>query len=331
MRYSGARYHVNARGNARQRIFFGTEDYERFLEQLSSALEKDQVILYAYCLMPNHYHLFVETPLGNIHRFEQRLNTAYGMYYRYRHNRPGHCFQGRYGSKLVSGDDYVTRLTRYIHLNPVETEAMKHRSLAERKAHLQAYCWSSLPGYLAKNRASEWIDYRWLGQMHRATDAGNRRAYRRYVETMIGKPDGVLEEAFAASRYAIGDKKFIEQSEADLKEMQSRKGLFGDIALPVEVGVSLEKIEEVVAQSYGITAEDLHGHGRKVGTAKGVAIELCCMLSGGSQREVAKRFGFKTDAGISRQRRILRERASEDSGLRKKIQKLTKELSGGKV
>ena len=101
VRYSGAKYHVTSRGNPRQRIFFGKDDYLRFLEQLEAGLEKDEVILYAFCLMPNHFHLFVETPLGNIHRFMQRLNTAYSMYFRYKHDRPGHCLQGRYGAKLL--------------------------------------------------------------------------------------------------------------------------------------------------------------------------------------------------------------------------------------
>jgi REP element-mobilizing transposase RayT len=55
IRYGGAKYHVTARGNGRQRIFFGQDDYRRFVDQMSDALEKDEVILYAYVLMPNHY------------------------------------------------------------------------------------------------------------------------------------------------------------------------------------------------------------------------------------------------------------------------------------
>ncbi len=68
-RYEGAKYHVTNRGNGRERIFYRNDDYERFFRQLTEGLEKDQVTLYAYCLMPNHYHLFVETPSGNIDRF----------------------------------------------------------------------------------------------------------------------------------------------------------------------------------------------------------------------------------------------------------------------
>jgi len=327
IRYAGAKYHVTARGNGQQRIFFGDEDFERFLDQLFLALEKDQAILYAYSLMPNHYHLFVETPLGNIHRFQLRLNTAYAMYYRFKHHRPGHCFQGRYGGPLVGGDDYIIRLTRYIHLNPIETETMKRKSLEEQKAYLHAYRWSSLPGYLNKSRACEWVDYRWLGLMHRATETGNRRAYRGYVESMIGKEDEMLTEAFAASKYAIGDKRFIEETEADLKEMQMRKGLYGDLSLPVPEGLPVEQIEAVVAQAYRVDSKVLHQHGRKAGIAKAVAIDLCCMLSGKTQRDIARHFGFKTDAGISRQRRVLREKAAKDPGIEKQIQRLVKKLS----
>ena len=94
--YSGAKYHITARGNGRQDIFLCDDDYIRFLDQLALAMEEDEVILYSYALMSNHYHLFIETPLGNLKKFMQRLNTAYSMYYRYKHTKPGHCFQGRY-------------------------------------------------------------------------------------------------------------------------------------------------------------------------------------------------------------------------------------------
>jgi len=60
IRYSGAKYHLTARGNGREKIFLKAEDYERFLEQLVDALETDEVVLYAYVLMPNHYHLLVD-------------------------------------------------------------------------------------------------------------------------------------------------------------------------------------------------------------------------------------------------------------------------------
>ena len=62
IRFCGAKYHVSVRGNGREVVFLEKDDYLRFLEQLAAALAQDQVILYAYALLPNHYHLFIETP-----------------------------------------------------------------------------------------------------------------------------------------------------------------------------------------------------------------------------------------------------------------------------
>jgi len=64
--YEGAQYHVIARGNGRQRIFFGDEDYELFFKTLKEGMERFELDVLAYVLMPNHYHLYVETPQGNL-------------------------------------------------------------------------------------------------------------------------------------------------------------------------------------------------------------------------------------------------------------------------
>jgi len=186
MRFAGAKYHLTVRGNARQKVFLTDADYERFLAQLDAALAADGVIVYAYVLMPNHYHLLVETPLGNVQRFMQRLNTAYGMYFRFKHGRPGHCFQGRYGAKVVSGDEYLVRLTRYVHLNPVKVKALEQASASERVARLNRYPWSSYRGYAGLVEAEARVDYRWLGLMGRRTRRGAQAAYRAYVEQMAG-------------------------------------------------------------------------------------------------------------------------------------------------
>ncbi|MFO7870774.1 MAG: transposase [Kiritimatiellia bacterium] len=324
--YNGAKYHIYSRGNGKQQIFFAKKDYERFLEQLLSALEKDRVTLYAYCLMPNHYHLFVETPLGNIHKFEQRLNTAYGMYYRYKYQRPGHCFQGRYGCKVVGGNDYVLRLTRYIHMNPAETTFMKRKTHSERQSYVHEYQWSSFRGYIRKSFQLNWIDYRWLALMDCRTQTGNRLAYRAYVDSMIGETDEVLNEAFTASKYAIGNKAFIEEAEEELKQMRLKKKSFSDFIFSPNECTEIQEIQEVVAEKYGISTDELRAHGRHAGVAKNIAVELSCMLSGKTQREIAKHFGFRTDAGITRQRRILKEKIAEDTKLEEHIRKITKTL-----
>ena len=64
--FPGAFYHVTSRGNERKDIFKSNVDREKFLSYLASAQEKYEAIIHAYCLMPNHYHLMIETPLGNL-------------------------------------------------------------------------------------------------------------------------------------------------------------------------------------------------------------------------------------------------------------------------
>jgi REP element-mobilizing transposase RayT len=165
---------VTSRGNGREKIFYSDDDRERFLEQLDAALVEDGVILYAYCLMPNHYHLLVETPRANIDVFMKRLNTSYAMYFRYKNARPGHCFETRYKAKLAGGDEYLVRLTRYIHLNPVKVKAMERATPEEKERRLNTYRWSSYAGYAGLAGEEARINYRWLN----GTASRNKSAER---------------------------------------------------------------------------------------------------------------------------------------------------------
>lgn len=100
LRFPGAKYHITSRGNGREKIFYSEDNSRRFLAQMVDCVEKDGIALYACCLMPNHFHLFIETPRANVDAFMRRLGTAYAMYFRCKHYRPGHCFQGRYLASL---------------------------------------------------------------------------------------------------------------------------------------------------------------------------------------------------------------------------------------
>jgi REP element-mobilizing transposase RayT len=64
LEYEGALYHVTSRGNAREPIFLGDPDRELFLEVLADTIARFGWVCYAYCLMTNHYHLLIETPVA---------------------------------------------------------------------------------------------------------------------------------------------------------------------------------------------------------------------------------------------------------------------------
>jgi REP element-mobilizing transposase RayT len=324
--FAGAKYHLTQRGNGGQEVFLDPADRERFLDQLDHCLAANKVILYAYCLMPNHYHLFVETPEGNVQRFMQRLNTAYAMYFRYRHQRPGHCWQGRYGAKLVSGDEYILGLIRYIHLNPVKKKDWAGRPAQEILRRLNRYVWSSYRGYAGWVEAEPRIDYRWLALVGSGGMTGRRNAYRKHAEQMACVDDGIFLKAVNANGYAIGDQEYMDEVAAEVKANRRRCAAARDIAWPEDRRPGLAAVEKAVQESCGLQREDLHCHGRHAGLAKAMAIELCCRLSGKSQRAVGEYFGYKTDAGVCRQRRRLAARLESSTKLGERMEQIEKAI-----
>jgi REP element-mobilizing transposase RayT len=132
--YPGAVYHVTARGNAREAIFNDDSDRKTFLGVLGKIIERYNWLCHAYCLMGNHYHLLIETPDGNLSRGMRQLNGIYTQTFNRRHRRVGHVLQGRFKAILVEKDSYLLELCRYIVLNPVRANRVKHP---------KHYAWSS--------------------------------------------------------------------------------------------------------------------------------------------------------------------------------------------
>jgi putative transposase len=146
--FPGAFYHVFSRGNQKHPIFLSDDDKYFFLKCLREAYEKFGIKIHAYCLMPNHYHLILETPLGNMSSMMHFLNTAYAVYFNTKHKRCGHLFQGRYKSILIEAESYGQELSRYIHLNPVRSKIVE---LPEQ------YPWSSYECYRGTAKPEKWL------------------------------------------------------------------------------------------------------------------------------------------------------------------------------
>lgn len=132
-------YHCYNRGVEKRRIFMDRQDYGVFLNRLKQMLSDPDEIkgeysnrelvksfygrieLYAYCLMPNHYHLLLyQYDDTAISEFMRTLGTSYTMYFNKRHERVGHLFQGRYKARPIQTDADAMHISRYIHLNPIK-------------------------------------------------------------------------------------------------------------------------------------------------------------------------------------------------------------------
>jgi REP element-mobilizing transposase RayT len=308
-------------------VFLEPGDYERFLEQLDAALEADGVVLYAYVLMPNHYHLFVETPAGNVHRFMQRLNTAYGMYFRFKHGRPGHCFQGRYGAKLVAGDRYILGLTRYIHLNPVKVKGMEPTSSDDKRDVLRGRLYSSYCGYADLAEPEPRMDYRWLAIMGRRSDRENRRAYRSFVESMLGKEDTFLLDEIGKSRYAIGDEQFRAETEQAVMKSRPERAKTGDVDWPAERHPALETVAGEAAGVLGVVLSDVRVNGHRLGDRKALVVEWCCRLSDASQRAVARHLGYGSESAVGKARKRAQAALAQEPEFAEAERELLRRLS----
>ena len=128
VQYPGAIYHVLNRGDHRELIFRDDPDRQRFLDTLAEASVKTGWQVHAYCLLPNHFHLVVETPQPNlVAGMKWLLGTHTGRFNR-RHKLVGHLLSGRYKALIVDGTTpgYLRTLGEYVHLNPVRAKLRAH-------------------------------------------------------------------------------------------------------------------------------------------------------------------------------------------------------------
>ena len=119
----GEYYHVYNRGVNRQPIFRCDDNYEFLLHRVKRYVAQWQIVVIAYCLMPNHYH-FVLLQAGehSISRFVQSLFNSYTKAFNKMYARSGTLFEGPFRATHVTDDAYLLHLCRYVHLNPLEAE-----------------------------------------------------------------------------------------------------------------------------------------------------------------------------------------------------------------
>jgi hypothetical protein len=290
-------YHVTSRGTGRSVIFRSDTDRHRFLAQLADNLHLAGVVLYAYVLMDNYFQLLLRTPRANLSRFMQRLCTAYATYARSQHRRRGRQFHGRFQAKIVQGAGYLRAVSRYMHLVAVKTAAGRRLDRRARLRLLRTYAWSSYPGYVAAKNAQKFVTYDVLQEFVRSPAAARRR-YRAFVEECLLEDDPAVLAAMGASRYAIGDDGFVARTERRIERRRTGSNAGRDRALPRSV-VSLAVIDKAVALHFRVATADLARHGRRVGAAKIVAVELACRLTELSQRAIGAHYGGIGSAAVS--------------------------------
>jgi putative transposase len=162
--------HVYNRGNNKQPIFFDEQDYRAFLFRLGLALgiEKSdlnssdithspasriritnskigQFKLYAFCLMPNHFHILLEQITDiSISTLLLKVCTSYSKYFNLKYKKVGHVFQDKFKAVNIKGNPQLIWTASYIHMNPVK----------DRIVHdINDYKWTSYHDYINHSRS----------------------------------------------------------------------------------------------------------------------------------------------------------------------------------
>ena len=124
LEFPGAIYHVINRGNYRSWIFQHAKTRAAFQTTLFQACERSAWRLHAFVIMSNHFHLALETPLGNLVAGMQWLQATFASRFNRWRGEHGHLFAGRYKSLLVESGAPLGQLCHYLHLNPVRADVV---------------------------------------------------------------------------------------------------------------------------------------------------------------------------------------------------------------
>ena len=241
--YPGAIYHVINRGDRREPIFKSDADRRLFLACLEQCCTKTGWQVHAYVLMPNHFHLVVETPQPNLVAGMKWFLGTYTNRFNRRHKVFGHLFSGRYKSLLVdgSGTGYLKTVCDYVHLNPARAKLVGPRQALTR------FPWSSWPEYLkAPSKRPAWLRVdRLLGEhgIPKDSPAGRRNLEARVKACRASEQ---TEDYKSIRRgWCLGDAEFKEEL---LEQMNRRMGA-------EHFGVERGEIDEIKAER--IIAQEL--------------------------------------------------------------------------
>lgn len=316
--YENAVYHIIARGNRKEDIFYLDEDKRLFQEKMNKTFQKYSLICYAYCLMNNHYHLFLKTPKANLSKAMHYLNASYANYFSAKYRLSGPLFQGRYKSILVDQDQYSLVLSAYIHLNPYR---------AGKKDWLN-YTASSLADYLGKRKPLvENLDVHFILQQFHPQLTHARRLYLKYLQEKLNLKYPKEEIKYSI---ALGSEAFLKKIEKHIssygrnREIQATNLVFQSTP---------EKIINQISQSFQISKEEIFRK-KRGNTYRLLAIYLIKNNTPLSLQEIGRIFSMDYTA-VSQAARRLEERMSKDKKLREKadviLRKLKIEMSNVKT
>jgi hypothetical protein len=276
-------------------------------------------------LIPNHFHLLLQTGTVPVATVMRRLLTGYATKFNRRHGRHGHLFQNRYKSILCQEEHYLLELVRYIHLNPLRAGVVS--SLEE----LKSYRYSGHNRIMTMN-VDSWIATDDILKRFGKRRSSSRQAYEAFIADGVsqGRRDDLMGgglfrsaggwSAVISARSAgiflksderiLGDSNFVEQILSAADEEMEKKVRYS------HQGLDLEKLSNIVAGLLDVDPGDVEAPGKQPERVR--ARNLFCYWAvrelGATATLIAKRLGLTQPAVSLAVKRG--ERFTSEMGLR---------------
>jgi putative transposase len=311
--YPNAWYHVMNRGRRAEKIFLDNLDYKAFVELLQETSEDWNVRIAAYCLMPNHYHMLIQTPDANISRAMRHVNGVYTQRFNSRHHHDGQLFRGRYKSILVNGDSYLLQLVRYIHRNPIKAGLVENSDF---------YAWSSHKAYVSIAKKWDWLHKGFILGILTSDKSKQMRAYRRFMAADEDeKITGILDHKKWPS--LLGPRNFIEWVKATYQDLKGSN----EIPQIRELYADPDRIISGVCAYYSVKHKDLFISNRGTfNEPRNVAIYLMRKLRRDTLSDIGKTFQMEKYSSVSSVIGRLKYRMRNDSKLKKRVRTMESRL-----
>ena len=168
----GGIYHLTPRGNDGREIFLEDADRVHFLLRLGRVARKYRWVVFAYCLMTNHFHLLVKVPEDGLSPGMQELLGGYARWWNGEHDHYGHLFRNRFDDTPVRVVRHLIATARYVELNPVRAK-MHNRP--------EQWPWSSYRAHVGLDHPAPFLANTEFLKLLGPTPDKARKAYRRFV------------------------------------------------------------------------------------------------------------------------------------------------------
>jgi putative transposase len=265
--WPGAAHHVMARGIEGRSIFLDDRDRADLLDRLCEIVPECGAKFYAWAFMPNHVHFVIRSGPVSVSRLMQRVTTGFATRFNLRHDRVGHLFQNRFRSRLVSADDDLQGLVRYVHLNPIAAGMIADLD------GLASWPWSGHGALTGQRAAWEFEDASGSLELFASDVVAARGGLRRWMQ------EGIAALA-TPEEYGV-------RAEA-VRPATTRHPLESE----------LEVLIERACRYYGASSEELRGGVRteRVSCARAVVCHVAVVRWRMSHARIAKRVGVSAAA-----------------------------------